>query len=154
MCFVYFASHCLSRVTSECLQLLVIRNPWRVPTKCGAVRICWPTKAALWLVESGPQIVAVVSAVAVSQQDAWESGLHAVNDRYTVRRGPVGIWRIYRGPVGFCRSPAGPFDLADPLFYRCLFTDLLRIDGGPVDRFGGSSAGPLDFADPLRARWI
>ena len=40
----------------------------RVPTN--AVRICGPTKAALWLVESGLQIVAVVSDVAVSQRDA------------------------------------------------------------------------------------
>ena len=35
-----------------------------------AVRLCGPTKAALWLVESGPRIVVVVSAVAVSQRDA------------------------------------------------------------------------------------
>ena len=35
-----------------------------------AVRICGPTKAALWLVESGLQIVAVVSDIAVSQWDA------------------------------------------------------------------------------------
>ena len=35
-----------------------------------AVRIGRPTKAALWLVESGLQIVAVVSDVAVSQRDA------------------------------------------------------------------------------------
>ena len=35
-----------------------------------AVRICGPTKAAFWLVESGPRIVVVVSAVAVSQRDA------------------------------------------------------------------------------------
>ena len=37
----------------------------RVPEK-KAVQICGPTKAALWLVESGLQIVAVVSDVAVS----------------------------------------------------------------------------------------
>ena len=41
------------KYTRPCLGVL---------TKCGAVRICGPTKAALWLVESGPQIVAVVSA--------------------------------------------------------------------------------------------
>ena len=35
-----------------------------------AVRFCRPTKAALWLVESGLQIVAVVFDIAVSQRDA------------------------------------------------------------------------------------
>ena len=40
----------------------------------------------------------------------------------------LGIWRIYSVPVGFCGSTAGQLDLADPLFYRYLFADLLRID--------------------------
>ena len=35
-----------------------------------AVRICGPVKAALWLVESSLQIVAVVSDIAVLQRDA------------------------------------------------------------------------------------
>ena len=113
--------------------------------RCGAVRICGPTKAALWLVESGPQI-------AVSQQDAWASGLHTGNDRYI--HYALGIWQIYRAPVGFPGSPAGPLNLADPLFHRCSFADLVRIDGGPVDRSGESTADPLDFADLLRASSI
>ena len=40
----------------------------RVPRKCGADLRAYQT--ALWLVESGQQIVAVVSDVAVSQRDA------------------------------------------------------------------------------------
>ena len=40
----------------------------RVPTKCGADLRAYQT--ALWLVESGLQIVAIVSDVAVSQRDA------------------------------------------------------------------------------------
>ena len=72
----------------------------------------------------------------------------------------LGIWRIYSVPVGFCGSTAGQLDLADPLFYRCLFADLLRIDCGPGRRsiwriycmpvvFWGSTAGQLDLAEPL-----
>ena len=112
-----------------------------VPTKCGAVRICGPIKAALCLVESGPQIVAVVSVIAGSQQDARASGLHTGNDRYI--QYAVGIWRIYSGPVGFCISSAGPLDLANPLFYRCLWI------------YCGSTANPwIDLADLPRVRWI
>ena len=44
------------------------------------------------------------------------------------------IWRIYCMPVVFCGFTVGQLDLAEPLFYRCLFADLLQIDGGPVDR--------------------
>ena len=41
-------------------------------------------------------------------------------------------------------------DLLDPLFYRCLFADLLQIDDGPLDRSSGSTSGLLDIADPLQ----
>ena len=127
------------------------------------MRIWGPTKAALWLVESGLQVVAVVSDVAVSQRDAWASGLHTGNGRYTVRLGH--IWRIYSRPVEFCGSTAGQLDVADPLFYRCLFADLLMIDCGPGRRsiwriycipvvFCGSTAGQLDLAEPLFRRWL
>ena len=40
----------------------------------------------------------------------------------------LGIWRINSGSVGFFGSTAGQLGLADPLFYRCLFVDVLRID--------------------------
>ena len=77
----------------------------------------------------------------------------------------LGIWRIYSRPVGFCGSTAGQLDLVDPLFYRCLFADLLRIDCGPGRRsiwriycmpvvFCGSTAGQLDLAEPLFHRCL
>ena len=53
-------------------------------------------------------------------------------------------------PVVFCGSTAGQLDVAEPLFHRCLFADLLRIDGGPVDRSGRFTVGPLDFEDLQR----
>ena len=153
----------------------------RVPTECGADLLAYQT--ALWLVESCLQIVVVVSDVAVSQWNAWASGLHSGNGRYTVRLGhmadlqrarwilridcgPVGscgspfyrclladllqidcglgrrsIWRIYCMPVVFCGSTGGQLDLAEPLFHKRLFVDLLRIDGGPVDRSGWFTVG-------------
>ena len=129
--------------------------------RCGSAGL--PKLLDLWLVESGLQIVAVVSDVAVSQRDAWASGLHTGNGRYTVYA--LGIWRIYSRPVEFCGSIAGQLDLADPLFYRCLFADLLRIDCGPGRRsiwrincmpvvFCGFTAGQLDLAEPLFHRWL
>ena len=77
----------------------------------------------------------------------------------------LGIWRIYSRPVGFWGLTAGQLDLADPLFYRCLFADLLRIDCGPGRRsiwriyckpvvFCGSTAGQLDLAEPLFHRCL
>ena len=45
-------------------------------------------------------------------------------------------------PVVFCGFTAGQLDLAEPLFYRCLFADLLQIDGGPIRLI---HCGPVGF---------
>ena len=77
----------------------------------------------------------------------------------------LGIWRIYSRPVGFCGSTAGQLDLAEPLFYQCLFTDLLRIDCGSGRRsiwriycmpvvFCEPTAGQLFLAEPRFQRCL
>ena len=83
-----------------------------------------------------------------------------------ITAGCLSIWtaywkrQVHSTPWAYGGSTAGPLDLADPLFYMCLFADLLRIHCGPGRRsiwriycmpvvFCGSTAGQLDLAEPL-----
>ena len=122
----------------------------RGPDKCGAVRICGPTKAALWLVESGLQIVAVVSACCI-----FTAGCQSIWTAYCKRQVYSTPWvyadllraswflQAYSSEVFvYSGCTVGPLHVAcGPTVCRCFFADLLRICWWSA-------------ADLLRGRWF
>ena len=128
----------------------------RVPTKCGAdLRAYQSCSLVGWIWPANCRC----SFLCCCNHSGMPEHLDCILETAGTQQA-LGIWRIYSGPVGFCGSTAGQLDLADPLFYMCLFADLLRIHCGPGRRsiwadycmpvvFCGSTAGQLDLAEPL-----
>ena len=86
-------------------------------------------------------------------QSLWPNILYNARKKLRIycgsTAGPYRILRIYCGPVWSRGSSSGcTLDLADPLFHRCLFADLLRIYCEPVGSCGSTVLHV--FADLLR----